>query len=86
MRPLVLESLQVRGFRNIARADVDFGARFNVVAGENGQGKTNLLEAIYVVCTLRSFRTRRLSDLIGFERDEARLAAEVERGGSVRTS
>ena len=54
-------------------------------AGDNGQGKTNLLEAIYAVCTLRSFRTRRLAELIAFDRTEARLAAQVERGGSVRT-
>jgi len=44
-----------------------------------------VLEAIYAVCTLRSFRTRRLADLIAFGQEEARLAAEVERGGSVRT-
>ncbi len=56
-----------------------------MLAGENGQGKTNILEAIYAVCTLRSFRTRRLADLIAFGQEEARLAAEVDRGGSVRT-
>lgn len=54
-------------------------------AGENGQGKTNLLEAIYAVCTLRSFRTRRMAELVQFGRPDTRLAAEVERGGSVRT-
>jgi DNA replication and repair protein RecF len=61
------------------------GPRFNVLAGENGQGKTNLLEAIYAVCTLRSFRTRRLAELIAFGQEEARLGAEVDRSGSVRT-
>jgi DNA replication and repair protein RecF len=61
------------------------GPRFNVLSGDNGQGKTNVLEAIYAVCTLRSFRTRRLADLIAFGHQEARLGAEVDRGGSVRT-
>jgi DNA replication and repair protein RecF len=61
------------------------GTGFNVLAGQNGQGKTNLLEAIYLACTLRSFRTRRLAELIGFGRNETRLAAAVERGGSIRT-
>jgi DNA replication and repair protein RecF len=82
---VLVRSLQLTSVRNLAPLTLRPGARFNVFAGENGQGKTNLLEAIYAVCTLRSFRTRRLPDLIGFGRTEARLAAEVERGGSVRT-
>jgi DNA replication and repair protein RecF len=51
--------------------------RFNVFIGDNGQGKTNLLEAIYAVATLRSFRTSRLSDLVAFGRDSAKLGARV---------
>ena len=43
MRSLAVESLSVRGFRNLSAVDVAFGSRFNVVSGENGQGKTNLL-------------------------------------------
>ncbi|HUS65015.1 MAG TPA: DNA replication/repair protein RecF [Kofleriaceae bacterium] len=82
---MLVRSLQLTAVRNLAPVTLRPGPRFNVLAGENGQGKTNLLEAIYAVCTLRSFRTRRLADLIAFGRDEARLAAEVERGGSVRT-
>ena len=82
---MLVRSLQLTSVRNLAPVTLRPGPRFNVLAGENGQGKTNLLEAIYSVCTLRSFRTRRLADLIAFGREEARLAAEVERGGSVRT-
>jgi DNA replication and repair protein RecF len=52
-----------------------------VFAGDNGQGKTNLLETIFVVAALRSFRTNRLADLIGWGRDAARIAARVERAG-----
>ena len=40
--------LQVRSFRNLAAVDLEPGERFNVVSGDNGQGKTNLLEAVYV--------------------------------------
>jgi DNA replication and repair protein RecF len=46
--------------------------RFNVFSGDNGQGKTNLLEAIFVVAALRSFRTARRSDVIAFGADRAR--------------
>ena len=45
--------------------------------GDNGQGKTNLLEAIFVVASLRSFRTSRLADLVAFGRDSAKLGARV---------
>ncbi len=45
--------------------------------GDNGQGKTNLLEAIYVVAALRSFRTARLADLVAFGREGATIGARV---------
>lgn len=84
MRPLTLASLQVRGFRNIARADVDFGARFNVIAGENGQGKTNLLEALYVVATSKSFRTAKMNELVGFGDELASVRANVREDDDAR--
>lgn len=58
--------------------------RFNVFVGDNGQGKTNLLESIFVVASLRSFRTSKLSDLIGFGRQDARLGARVLKDDLVR--
>jgi DNA replication and repair protein RecF len=58
--------------------------RFNVFAGDNGQGKTNLLEAIFVVAALRSFRTSRLADLITFGGDRAKLGARVVKDGLAR--
>jgi DNA replication and repair protein RecF len=58
--------------------------RFNVFAGDNGQGKTNLLEAIFVIATLRSFRTSKLSDLIAFGSDRAQLGARVVKDELVR--
>jgi DNA replication and repair protein RecF len=82
---MLLCHLQLTAVRNLAPLTLAPGPGFNVFAGENGQGKTNLLEAVYAVCTLRSFRTRRLADLIGFDQSQARLAAQVERAGSHRT-
>lgn len=61
---LVLTSLAVRDFRNLARVDLSPSPRFNVVSGQNGQGKTSLLEAIYFVATSRSFRTHRPAELL----------------------
>ena len=51
-----LAHLRLRDFRNYARLDVDFSPGFHVLLGDNAQGKTNILEAIYLMATLRSFR------------------------------
>lgn len=48
--------LRLRDFRNYARLDAEFGPGFHVLSGDNAQGKTNLLEAVYLLATLRSFR------------------------------
>jgi DNA replication and repair protein RecF len=55
-----------------------------VFSGDNGQGKTNLLEAIFVVASLRSFRTAKLSDLIAFGAQGAKLGARVVKDELVR--
>src|SRR5215472_10760467 len=51
-----LAHLRLRDFRNYARLDVDFSPGFHLLLGDNAQGKTNILEAVYLMATLRSFR------------------------------
>jgi DNA replication and repair protein RecF len=51
-----LAHLRLRDFRNYTRLDVDFSPGFHLLLGGNAQGKTNILEAIYLIATLRSFR------------------------------
>ena len=51
-----LAHLRLRDFRNYARLAVDFAPGFHLLLGDNAQGKTNILEAIYLMATLRSFR------------------------------
>ena len=51
-----LARLRLRDFRNYARLDTEFVPGFHLLLGDNGQGKTNMLEAIYLLATLRSFR------------------------------
>lgn len=51
-----LARIRLRDFRNYARLDVDFAPGFHLLLGNNAQGKTNILEAIYLMATLRSFR------------------------------
>jgi DNA replication and repair protein RecF len=51
-----LAQLRLRDFRNYARLDATFSPGFHLFLGDNAQGKTNILEAIYLIATLRSFR------------------------------
>lgn len=84
MRPLHVEHLQIRSFRNLTSIDVEPGERFNVVSGDNGQGKTNLLEALYVAATSKSFRTSKLGDMVGFEAELASVRATLRDDGDSR--
>lgn len=62
-------------------ARIKLGERFNLLYGLNGQGKTNLLEAIYLLGSPRSFRSARLPELIRHGERSAQIQGEVESGG-----
>lgn len=76
---MLLRALQVGGFRNLAQTTLVPSPRFNVISGDNGQGKTNLLEAVYLAGTLRSFRTTSTQELIAWDAKAAHVAARVVR-------
>jgi DNA replication and repair protein RecF len=76
-----LQSIAVRDFRNLARADLDLPAEGIVVIGENGQGKTNLLEAVYYLELFRSVRGARDHDLVRFGAAGFHIAAAIETDG-----
>ena len=79
-----LTRLALRDFRSYREAAAEFRAPVNVVVGPNAQGKTNLLEAIYLLGTFKSFRTAHNRDLIRLGADAATVAGAVEDGGVVR--
>jgi DNA replication and repair protein RecF len=81
VRPLAIQSLSVRAFRNLSSVDVALGPRLNVLSGDNGQGKTNLLEAVYVLATSRSFRTAKLAELVESGSDVASVRGTVLEDG-----
>jgi DNA replication and repair protein RecF len=84
MLPLTLVHLSVRDVRNLEALDVEPGPRFNVIHGDNGQGKTNTIEAIYLVATSRSFRTTRASDAVRHAAPHASVRASIREGGLAR--
>ncbi|MFP4597954.1 MAG: DNA replication/repair protein RecF [Persicimonas sp.] len=81
---MLLEALRLQNFRNLEAVDLEPHPRFNILAGDNGQGKTNLLEAVYLLSAVKSFRPQVNADLVQFGRDQAVLEARVDRGGSER--
>ena len=74
-----------RSFRNLAPLDLAPGPRLNVVFGDNGQGKSNLLEAIHLALSLASFRGAAASELIAHHDASATLALEVNGTPLTRT-
>ncbi len=84
MGPLAITRLAVRDVRNLEAVDVEPGPRFNVIHGDNGQGKTNLVEALYVVATSCSFRTSRTSEIVRHGATQASVRASIDEGGPVR--
>jgi DNA replication and repair protein RecF len=77
---LRIRELRAVGWRNLAPLHVVFDpdARLNVLHGDNGQGKTNVLEALYYLARFRSFRTTRVVDLVQRGASEARIEVEVD--------
>jgi len=74
-------AVELREFRNLQPTVLEPGPAFNVIVGDNGQGKTNLLEAIYLAGTLRSFRTHHTQELIAHGATQALVRARVTRSG-----
>jgi len=77
--------VQLLEFRNYHTLSYRPVARLNVLTGRNAQGKTNLLEALAVLLTGRSFRTTRLAELPRWGTDGAMLSGELQRSDGSRT-
>lgn len=74
-----LTELNLHHFRNYDEDQVEFSPQINVLIGENAQGKTNLLESIYVLAMTRSHRTNNDRELIEFGKDAAQIKGTVQR-------
>ncbi len=77
--------ISLSGFRNYDEALVEFAPGINVIAGANAQGKTNLLEAVWLLTGAHSFRTRFDRELIGFDCSWARILADADSQGREQT-
>ena len=70
--------IALNGYRNYEWETAEFAPGTNVICGQNAQGKTNLLEAVYMLSTGKSFRTRFDRELVGFDFTCAEILADVE--------
>lgn len=76
---MFIKQLQLRGFRNYDALDITFDNKVNVIIGENAQGKTNLLEAIYILAFTRSYRTTNDRELIKWEQEFAKIVGVLNK-------
>lgn len=82
---MTVSQLSLEDFRNYRDATVELCPGINVITGENAQGKTNLLEAVFLLSCGRGFRTRLDSELISFDGERAKIAARVFSQGREQT-
>ena len=76
-KKMKINSIILENFRNYKNLELDFDESRNIIVGENAQGKTNLVEAIYLTAFARSFRTNNSQDLIRFGESSARVSTDI---------
>jgi DNA replication and repair protein RecF len=76
---MLLAAIEATNFRNLS-GRIEWGPRLNIIYGNNGQGKTNWLEAIYLLARAKSFRTQRLQETIRFSEQLAVVRGRVTAG------
>lgn len=78
---MVIKSLKLKNYRNYDLLDLTFDPKTNILYGDNAQGKTNILEALYLSGTTKSHRGTKDRDIIQFGCDESHLETIVEKKG-----
>ncbi len=72
-----INSIILENFRNYKNLELDFDESRNIIVGENAQGKTNLIEAIYLTAFAKSFRTNNTADLVRFGESNGRVSTDI---------
>lgn len=79
---MIIRSLKLKNYRNYDLLDMTFDPKTNILYGDNAQGKTNILEALYLTGTTKSHRGTKDRDMIQFGHDESHLETVVEKKGA----
>lgn len=78
---MIVKSIELKNFRNYENLNISLDKGTNIFYGDNAQGKTNILEAVYLSGTTKSHKGSRDRDMIRFGEDEAHIRTTVEKGG-----
>ena len=78
---MVIKSLKLKNYRNYDLLDITFDPGTNILYGDNAQGKTNILEALYISGTTKSHRGTKDRDIIQFGHEESHIETTVEKRG-----
>ena len=76
---MVIKSLKLKNYRNYDLLDLKFDPKTNILYGDNAQGKTNILEALYLSGTTKSHRGTKDRDVIQFGYDESHIETIIEK-------
>jgi DNA replication and repair protein RecF len=76
---MIIKSLELADYRNYNNLDIKFDRGTNILYGDNAQGKTNILEAIYVAATTKSHKGSKDKEIVNFDKDEAHIRTYIER-------
>ena len=76
---MIIESIELKNYRNYDELHMDFHEGTNILYGNNAQGKTNILEAVYVCCTTKSHRASKDREMIHFHQDESHIKLTVRK-------
>lgn len=76
---MIIESIELKNYRNYDELHMEFSPGTNILYGNNAQGKTNILEAVYVCCTTKSHRGSKDRDMIHFHEDESHIKLNIRK-------
>jgi DNA replication and repair protein RecF len=79
---MVIKSLELENYRNYESLALQFDKGTNILYGDNAQGKTNILEAIYVAATTKSHKGNKDKEIVRFQKEEAHIRTYLEKDGS----
>ena len=78
---MIIKSVSLSDFRNYSNMEMEFDPGTNILFGDNAQGKTNILESLYISGTTKSHKGSRDKDMIRFDKEEAHIRTVVEKKG-----
>lgn len=76
---MIIESIELKNYRNYKNLQLELSPGTNIFYGDNAQGKTNILESVYVCCTTKSHKGSKDKEMIRFGEDEAHIKLTVRK-------